>query len=115
MLTRLGPLVFTLVLVPWTWAQTDTLKSEKGSFTVHPIQHATMVLSWAGKTIYVDPVGGAKPFAKFPRPDLILITDIHGRQHDIRTRRRIEPLDCLAECLMERREDSVDNQLLKCQ
>ncbi|HUR45520.1 MAG TPA: MBL fold metallo-hydrolase, partial [Candidatus Saccharimonadales bacterium] len=36
------------------------------------------VLEWNGKTIYVDPVGGTKRFTGFPKPDLILVTDIHG-------------------------------------
>jgi L-ascorbate metabolism protein UlaG (beta-lactamase superfamily) len=39
-------------------------------------------MGWNGKTIYVDPVGGAKRFAGLPGPDLILITDIHGDHHD---------------------------------
>ena len=37
-----------------------------------------MALQWKKKTICVDPVGGAKAFQGLPRPDLILITDIHG-------------------------------------
>lgn len=47
-------------------------------FEVIPISHATMVLKWSGKVIYVDPVGGAEAFDGMPGPDLILITDIHG-------------------------------------
>ena len=35
-------------------------------------------MEWNGKTIAVDPVGGAEAFADFPSADLILITDIHG-------------------------------------
>jgi L-ascorbate metabolism protein UlaG (beta-lactamase superfamily) len=55
----------------------DKIPAEKGDVTIHPIEHATFVMSWNGKTIYVDPVGGAKAF-ELPRPDLVLITDIHG-------------------------------------
>jgi len=47
-------------------------------FTIKPIQHATMVLEWNGKTIYVDPVGGKAAFTGEKNPDLILVTDIHG-------------------------------------
>jgi L-ascorbate metabolism protein UlaG (beta-lactamase superfamily) len=42
-----------------------------------PIRHATMVIQVSKQTIYVDPVGDTNSFAKFPRPDFILITDIH--------------------------------------
>ena len=56
----------------------ERLMTEIGPVVVHPIEHATMVLRWDEKTIYVDPVGGAEPFAGSPAPDLILITDIHG-------------------------------------
>jgi L-ascorbate metabolism protein UlaG (beta-lactamase superfamily) len=56
----------------------DSISAENGSITVHPINHATFALQWNGKTIYVDPVGGAAAFRGLPAPDLILITDIHG-------------------------------------
>lgn len=43
-----------------------------------PIEHATMVLDWDGTIMYIDPVGGAEAFKGQPKPDIILITDIHG-------------------------------------
>ena len=54
-------------------------------FDITPISHATMVLNWDGKIIYVDPVGGAEAFANQPKPDLILVTDIHGDHLNIET------------------------------
>lgn len=59
-------------------AQSDQIKAHKGNITIHPVLHASMVLQWNGKTIYVDPYGGATRYAQYPSPDLILITDIHG-------------------------------------
>ncbi len=56
----------------------DRIPTERGDLVVHPLNHATFVLGWDGKTIYVDPVGGAERFAGLPAPDLILVTDIHG-------------------------------------
>src|SRR5437773_11836002 len=56
----------------------DRLSTPEGDLIIHPINHATFVLQGKDKTIYVDPVGGGKRFEEFPRPDLILITDIHG-------------------------------------
>jgi len=46
----------------------------------HPIKHATMVIESKAVTIYVDPVEDPKVFTQYPKPDIILITDIH-RDH----------------------------------
>jgi L-ascorbate metabolism protein UlaG (beta-lactamase superfamily) len=56
----------------------DPIPTSRGDLIVHPINHATFVMQWAGKMIYVDPVGGAARFEGLPPPDLILVTDIHG-------------------------------------
>jgi L-ascorbate metabolism protein UlaG (beta-lactamase superfamily) len=56
----------------------DTVATQKGNLTIHPINHATLALHWSGTTIYVDPVGGAARFKDLPAPGLILLTDIHG-------------------------------------
>ncbi len=45
---------------------------------IHPLNHATFVMQWAGKMLYVDPVGGASRFEGLPPPDVIFVTDIHG-------------------------------------
>jgi L-ascorbate metabolism protein UlaG (beta-lactamase superfamily) len=50
--------------------------------TIQPIQHATVVLTADGKTIYVDPVGGAAKYQGLAAPDIILVTDIHGDHFD---------------------------------
>ena len=50
----------------------------KGKLIVTPINHATLVIEWNGKTIYVDPVGMAGWYKAFPKPDLVLLTHIHG-------------------------------------
>lgn len=63
----------------------DTIKTNKGDLIVTPIEHATFVLSWGGKTIYVDPIGGANAFSNFSKPDIILVTDIHGDHFDLKT------------------------------
>ena len=56
----------------------DMVETSKGTLSIQPILHGSLVLSWDGKTIYVDPYGGTKAFKGVAAPDLILITDIHG-------------------------------------
>jgi L-ascorbate metabolism protein UlaG (beta-lactamase superfamily) len=66
-----------------TSIEDESLQDEK--FNITPISHATMVLQWDSKIIYVDPVGGAEAFGGQPQPDLILITDIHGDHYNEET------------------------------
>src|SRR6266536_1598240 len=56
----------------------DRIATNDGDLIIHPINHATLVIGWKDKVIYVDPVGGEKRFDGLPKPNLILITDIHG-------------------------------------
>ncbi|WP_460693811.1 MBL fold metallo-hydrolase [Mucilaginibacter puniceus] len=55
------------------------------NITIQPITHATLVLTYQGKNIYVDPTGGADAFKGMTAPDMILITDIHGDHFDPKT------------------------------
>src|SRR5438552_16706355 len=63
----------------------DHIATSEGDLIIHPINHATFVMSWKDKTIYVDPVGTSKRFDGLPKPDLILVTDIHGDHLDAGT------------------------------
>ena len=63
----------------------DRITTENGDLIIQPIDHATFAMGWDGKTIYVDPVGGAEAFQDLPDPDLILITDIHGDHLNVET------------------------------
>lgn len=54
-------------------------------FNLKPIEHATASFSWSGKQFYIDPVGGSEKFSGEAKPDIILITDIHGDHLDAKT------------------------------
>jgi len=56
----------------------DRVPTSDGDLIIHPINHATFVMNWKHKVIYVDPVGNGKRFDGLPKADLILVTDIHG-------------------------------------
>src|SRR5476651_11778 len=80
-------LLFCLGLI-FAYAQRPDADHEKvkgGELTIQPITHATLVLTYAGKNIYVDPTGGAAAFTGLAAPDMILITDIHGDHLDPKT------------------------------
>tara|TARA_R110002051_G_scaffold137720_4_gene210186 strand:+ start:2916 stop:3704 length:789 start_codon:yes stop_codon:yes gene_type:complete len=64
-------------------AMDSEMKSSK--LTITPIEHATAILQWGDYTIYIDPVGGAEMFKGQKKPDLILITDIHGDHFSLET------------------------------
>ena len=65
--------------------QPDVLRARKGNITIQPITHGSLVLTWDGRTVYVDPYGGAEGYAGLADPDVILITDIHGDHLDLKT------------------------------
>jgi L-ascorbate metabolism protein UlaG (beta-lactamase superfamily) len=62
----------------------DALPTSKGALTIQPIQHASLVLTVQGVTIYVDP-SGADNYKGIAAPGIILITDIHGDHFDVKT------------------------------
>lgn len=63
----------------------DVVSTEDGDITVHPIEHASLLLGFGGETIYVDPVGGAALYDGLPVPTAILITHGHGDHFDVAT------------------------------
>ncbi|MGK7368899.1 MAG: MBL fold metallo-hydrolase [Candidatus Halalkalibacterium sp. M3_1C_030] len=68
----------------------DQITTEEGIINIQPIQHGTLALSWNKTSIYVDPTGGKEAFSELEKPNLILITDIHGDHMNIET---LEALD----------------------
>jgi L-ascorbate metabolism protein UlaG (beta-lactamase superfamily) len=54
----------------------EHISTDNGDLVIHEVGHASFVMAWNGRTIYVDPVGDG--FGEMPPPDMILITDIHG-------------------------------------
>jgi len=68
----------------------DVIETSKGALTIQPLNHATLVFIFNGKTIYNDPQGGAKMFEGIAAPDLILITDIHGDHFNLETLKAID-------------------------
>ena len=63
----------------------DVFSTAAGDITVHPVEHASIVLQTPQGLIFVDPVGDAAQYTEFGTPDLILITHEHGDHYNAET------------------------------
>ena len=80
----------------------DRIPAEKGEVLVFPVEHASVVLKWNGKAVFVDPVGGAKKYASLPSPDVIAVTHGHFDHFDAKTLEGLLPADSKAKIVAPR-------------
>ena len=66
-------------------APVQHIQTTKGNLEIQPITHATFVMNYNNRAFYVDPTGGPAAFAGMAKPDVIIITDIHGDHCDLKT------------------------------
>jgi L-ascorbate metabolism protein UlaG (beta-lactamase superfamily) len=92
----------------------SVLETGEKEIKIVPIEHATAVLEWGAVTIYIDPVGGAAVFEGQKKPDLILITDIHGDHFSLETLQELKAIgatiivpEAVAEKLPENMESKI--------
>ncbi len=62
--------------------QKDVIKTSAGDLEITFIGHASLMMGYGGKTIYVDPFGRLADYSKLPKADLILVTHQHGDHFD---------------------------------
>ncbi len=60
--------------------ETDTVKTSAGDLKVTFIGHGTLMFTFQGKIIHVDPFGEMADYTKLPKADIILLTHEH-RDH----------------------------------
>jgi len=60
----------------------DILKTSQGELKIAFIGHGTLMMTFGGKVIHVDPVGSYADYSKLPQADLILVTHEHGDHLD---------------------------------
>lgn len=63
----------------------DAYEIEGGEVVIHPVEHASFVMTLPGMVIYNDPVGGAEKYRGLPPPGLILVTHEHSDHFDVPT------------------------------
>jgi L-ascorbate metabolism protein UlaG (beta-lactamase superfamily) len=73
----------SFVLSSFAYAATaaQSFPTSAGVVKITPLYHASTLIEAGGKTIYLDPAKPVK-FARSPKADLILITDIHPDHMD---------------------------------
>lgn len=64
--------------------ESDKIKTSGGDLIITFIGHGTLMMSWGGKIIHVDPVSGEADYSKLPKADLIIITHEHSDHFDLR-------------------------------
>ncbi len=71
------PVLLCIIYVNTAFGQ-DIIITNDEDVVIHPIQHASMVLTYGDNIIYMDPYGGAEKYSSFGAPTHVYITDIHG-------------------------------------
>ena len=60
----------------------DTIKTSAGDLKITFLGHATLMFTFDGKVIHVDPVSNQADYASLPKADLILVTHEHSDHLD---------------------------------
>lgn len=64
--------------------ETDTIKTTTGNLKITFIGHGTLMFTFGGKVIHVDPWSRLADYTKLPKADIILLTHEHPDHFDLK-------------------------------
>jgi L-ascorbate metabolism protein UlaG (beta-lactamase superfamily) len=70
--------------------ETDKIKTAQGDLVITCIGHGTLMMSFGGKIIHIDPVSQMADYSQLPQADLILITHEHSDHLDLKAIEKIK-------------------------
>lgn len=73
--------------------QADKIATSKGDLVITFLGHGTLMMSFGGKTIHIDPVASMADYAKLPKADLVLVGHEHSDHFDLQAIDRIRKPD----------------------
>jgi L-ascorbate metabolism protein UlaG (beta-lactamase superfamily) len=62
--------------------ETDLIDTKAGALTITFVGHGTLMFTFDGKTVHVDPVSREADYRQMPKADLVLVTHAHGDHLD---------------------------------
>jgi L-ascorbate metabolism protein UlaG (beta-lactamase superfamily) len=69
--------------------ETDVIETSAGDLKITFLGHASLILTFGGKVIHVDPFSQVADYAKLPKADVIFITHDHGDHLDLKALEKI--------------------------
>lgn len=82
-------LVFLIAGAVQAGFQTDVIKTSGGDLKITFIGHGSLMFTFGGKVVFVDPFGKLTDYSQFPKADLILITHEHFDHLDLDALKKI--------------------------